>query len=194
MPSARLPAIASAKATNCLASRACETGKLVASRSCCSSGETRTRSAMPRMSPAWSAWGVPLAFESRTVVGYSAPGWTKPTHRSAGTSSRTRRRAFSTPSTVLAWKARATPGALAFFWFLSWTSMMRLPSWSNSARSASTLPPSGRSQRVRPAGGAVCTRPGTSGCTPANADVVMPPISPDLVAIAVASAGNLARG
>ena len=38
MPSARLPAIASAKATNCLASRACETGKLVASRSCCSSG------------------------------------------------------------------------------------------------------------------------------------------------------------
>ncbi len=62
------PAAALANSTNWWASRACDTGKFVISRSCASSSETCTRSATPRRSGAVSAWVVPEAFEKRTVV------------------------------------------------------------------------------------------------------------------------------
>lgn len=103
----RAPAIALAKATNSRASRACDTGKPVASRSWLCSADTFTRTAIPCRSGAPSGPRMPLALESRTVAGYSAPGWAKPPRSAAGRSSLNRRRAFSTPSAAFAWKARS---------------------------------------------------------------------------------------
>ncbi|CAM5557494.1 hypothetical protein SALBM135S_04393 [Streptomyces alboniger] len=135
------PAMALANATNSRASRACDTGKLVASRSWLSSAETVTRTAAPRRSGAPSAARMPLALESRRVTGYAAPGCAKPTRRSSGRSSWKRSRAFSTPSTALACRARSGVGALAARRFLSWTFISSWARRSKIRRSASGLPP-----------------------------------------------------
>ncbi len=136
------PAIARANATNSRASRACDTGKLVASRSCVSSADTSTRTAIPRRSGEMSACAVPLAFDSRTTAGYCAPARTKPDASAAGSPSSNRSRAFSTPSTALAWKARSTPCAPLLFRFTSCTCISCRASSSKTTRSASGLPPS----------------------------------------------------
>ena len=69
------PDIAVANATNWPASRACDTGKFVISKSWVSSSDTVSRTAAPRMSRIKSARFEPLAFEKRTLATYSEPGW-----------------------------------------------------------------------------------------------------------------------
>ena len=68
MRSNLLPAVATANFTNWSALRACETGKFVISRSCCSAFDTSIRKATPRMSLLVSGWLEPCAFEKRTIT------------------------------------------------------------------------------------------------------------------------------
>ncbi|MEI5099680.1 hypothetical protein RB200_15240 [Streptomyces sp. PmtG] len=133
--------MAVAKATNSVASLACDTGQLVASRSWLSSPDTPTRTAMPRRSGAASACGTPLAPEIRTVAGYSAPGWAKPPRSASGRSSWKRSRAFSTPRAGLACWARVGEPAPAARWLTAWTFIIARASRSKTRRSASGLPP-----------------------------------------------------
>lgn len=65
----RAPAMALANATNSRASLACDTGKLVASRSWLTPSATRTRTAAPRRSGEPSPCRMPLALDSLTSAG-----------------------------------------------------------------------------------------------------------------------------
>ena len=151
------PAVALANSTNWRASRACDTGKFVISRSWASSSATPARAAPRR---AGRAPCRPAGCRRRWRTGRRSDR----TRRAARTRpadprgrSRKRSSASSTASVDLAWNARSTPcgtpWALAVFAVLSWTRMIV-------AREALELEPLGlgaaADRRLRPTLPACC--------------------------------------